>query len=176
MPLPNVDTDVIMPKQFLKRIDREGLADGAFHELRKDPDYVLNRPPWTRASILICGENFGCGSSREYAVWGLMQLGIRAIVAPSIAGIFFGNCEKNGLLAITPAADVVDLLMGLASDAATAEMEIDLPAQVIRYAHGETPFDIPAARKSLLIEGKDHIARTLEHEAEIGRYETKFIL
>ena len=171
LPRPNIDTDVIMPKQFLKRIDREGLAEGAFHDLRKDPGFVLNRPPWDGASILVCGENFGCGSSREYAVWGLMQLGIRAIIAPSIAGIFFGNCEKNGVLAITPPADVVDALMALAGDPATAEMEVDLPAQLIRHANGETRFDIPAARKALLIDGKDHIARTLEHAADIDAFE-----
>ena len=176
MPMPNVDTDVIMPKQFLKRIDREGLAEGAFHDLRKDPAHVLNRAPWTRASILVCGENFGCGSSREYAVWGLMQLGIRVIIAPSIAGIFFGNCEKNGLLAITPPSNIVDALMALAAEADTAEMEIDLPRQRIRHAAGEIPFEISERRKRLLIEGKDHVARTLEHAADIDRYEAAYTL
>lgn len=174
LPRPNIDTDVIMPKQFLKRIDREGLAEGAFHDLRKDADFVLNRAPWTDASILICGENFGCGSSREYAVWGLMQMGIRVIIAPSIAGIFFGNCEKNGLLAITLPADTVADLMALAEDPERAMIGVDLPAQTIRHADGETPFDIPAARKVLLIEGKDHIARTLEHEADITAFETRY--
>ncbi|KIT16241.1 3-isopropylmalate dehydratase small subunit [Jannaschia aquimarina] len=171
MPAPNVDTDVIMPKQFLKRIDRAGLAEGAFHDLRQDPGFVLNREPWSDASILICGENFGCGSSREYAVWGLMQWGIRVIVAPSIAGIFFGNCEKNGLLAITLPPDDVAALATLAADPATVEFEVDLPAQAIRHARGETSFDIPQARKTLLMEGKDHVARTLEHENDIAAYE-----
>ncbi|MEM9797162.1 MAG: 3-isopropylmalate dehydratase small subunit [Pseudomonadota bacterium] len=171
LPAPNVDTDAIMPKQFLKRIDRAGLAEGAFHDLRQDSDFVLNRTPWNRASILVCGENFGCGSSREYAVWGLMQWGIRVIVAPSIAGIFFGNCEKNGLLAITlPAADVA-VLSGLATDGDTARMEVDLPAQTIRHGRGETAFDISEMRKTLLLDGKDHIARTLEYEADIAAYE-----
>lgn len=171
LPMPNVDTDVIMPKQFLKRIDREGLAEGAFFDLRKDPAFVLNTPPWDQTSILICGENFGCGSSREYAVWGLMQWGIRAIIAPSFAGIFFGNCEKNGLLAITLPASEVAQLSTLAASRGSSQMNIDLPAQTISHAGGAMHFDIPEARKTLLIEGKDHIARTLEHAAEIDAYE-----
>lgn len=176
LPMPNVDTDVIMPKQFLKRIDREGLAEGAFFDLRKDSAFVLNTPPWNQASILICGENFGCGSSREYAVWGLMQWGIRAIIAPSFAGIFFGNCEKNGLLAITLPAPEVAKLAEFASALSTAQMKIDLPVQTVSHIGGTIGFDISNARKTLLVEGKDHIARTLEHAADIDTYETALSL
>ncbi|GFE67052.1 3-isopropylmalate dehydratase small subunit [Litoreibacter roseus] len=171
LPMPNLDTDVIIPKQFLKRIDREGLAEGVFFDLFKDQEFVLNRPPWDTASILICGENFGCGSSREYAVWGLMQWGIRAIIAPSFAGIFFGNCEKNGLLAVDMPADDVEELSWLAQDPATAQIGIDLHQQRIIQGGSNWQFDIPAARKALLLEGKDHIACTLEHETEIATFE-----
>ena len=150
---------------------REGLADGVFFDLFKKSDFILNRTPWDAASILICGENFGCGSSREYAVWGLMQRGIRTIIAPSFAGIFFGNCEKNGLLAITLPAEDVARLGTLASDADTSEMGIDLPEQVIRHSEGVTRFDIPLTRKTLLLEGKDHVAGTLEHVGAIDAYE-----
>jgi 3-isopropylmalate/(R)-2-methylmalate dehydratase small subunit len=128
LPTANIDTDVIMPKQFLKRIDREGLAEGAFHDLRFDEngvpreDFILNREPYSNARFLVCGTNFGCGSSREYAVWGLSQLGIRAILAPSFGGIFFGNCEKNGLLAIELSETDIAQLESLASAPETAEL------------------------------------------------------
>ena len=179
LPTPNIDTDVIMPKQFLKRIDREGLAIGAFHDLRFDasgaprPDYVLNRAPYDQAKFLICGDNFGCGSSREYAVWGLLQMGIRAIIAPSIAGIFFGNCEKNGLLAITlPAADV-ELLMAHADRPRDASMTIDLEAQTIEAGALRVTFDITEARKALLLSGADHIQQTLDRAGAIADFETE---
>ncbi|WP_299687877.1 3-isopropylmalate dehydratase small subunit [uncultured Tateyamaria sp.] len=179
LPTPNIDTDVIMPKQFLKRIDRAGLAIGAFHDLRFDtdgqtrPDFVLNRAPYNQAKFLICGDNFGCGSSREYAVWGLQQLGIRAIIAPSISGIFFGNCEKNGLLAITLPPGDVDLLMAHADTPRTALMTIDLDAQTITAGPLRIGFDIPAARKALLLSGADHIQQTLDRAATITEFEAK---
>ncbi|NSX53760.1 3-isopropylmalate dehydratase small subunit [Parasulfitobacter algicola] len=179
MPAPNIDTDIIMPKQFLKRIDREGLAIGAFHDLRFDetgaerPEFVLNKIPYRSAKFLICGDNFGCGSSREYAVWGLLQLGIRAIIAPSISGIFFGNCEKNGLLAITvPQADV-DPLVAHASLPETSEMQIDLHNQTILASSLCVPFEISDTRKQLLLSGADHIQTTLNATDQIRAFEKK---
>lgn len=177
LPTPNVDTDVIMPKQFLKRIDREGLAIGAFHDLRFDdtgsprPDFVLNQAPYDEAKFLICGDNFGCGSSREYAVWGLQQLGIRAIIAPSIAGIFFGNCEKNGLLAITAPPEDVALLMAHAQTPGTCQMTINLEAQTIETGALRVSFDITPARKQLLLSGADHVQQTLDRASEIAAFE-----
>jgi 3-isopropylmalate/(R)-2-methylmalate dehydratase small subunit len=178
LPQPNIDTDVIMPKQFLKRIDREGLADGAFHDLRFDAKgkkrngFVLNQAPYDRARFLVCGSNFGCGSSREYAVWGLMQIGIRAIIAPSFAGIFFGNCEKNGLLAITlPEEDVASISTHI-SQADCAELTIDLANQTISMHNGDSVlFAINPARKQLLMEGADHIEKTLTYAHEIRQFE-----
>lgn len=177
LPTPNIDTDVIMPKQFLKRIDREGLAIGAFHDLRFDasgaerPGFILNQERYRDAKFLICGDNFGCGSSREYAVWGLLQLGIRAIIAPSISGIFFGNCEKNGLLAITLPQPDVDLLLLHAADPDTCFIEIDLPQQTIKAGVKSVRFDINETRKSLLLSGADHVQMTLDMSAQIQAYE-----
>ncbi len=180
LPQPNIDTDVIMPKQFLKRIDREGLAEGAFHDLRFDAnggkrtEFILNQVPFNRARFLICGANFGCGSSREHAVWGLMQIGIQAIIAPSFAGIFFGNCEKNGLLAITLAEQEVDALLLQVSDANCADLTIDLETQQILTCDGESfGFAINPARKQLLMEGADHIEKTLAYAQEIRRFEAR---
>jgi 3-isopropylmalate/(R)-2-methylmalate dehydratase small subunit len=179
LPQPNIDTDVIMPKQFLKRIDREGLAEGAFHDLRfadgkPNPECVLNQPPYDRAEILVCGDNFGCGSSREYAVWGLMQLGIRAIIAPSIAGIFFGNCEMNGLLAITLGEDHVSALMDQIGNPDTATLTINLLDQAIE-APGLDPitFEIGVARKRNLMAGVDHVGQTLGWASDIKAFESE---
>ena len=154
LPLPNIDTDVVMPKQFLKRIDREGLAEGAFHDVRYDadgrerPDFVLNRPRFRSARFLVAGRNFGCGSSREHAVWGLLQNGIRAIVAPSFAGIFFGNCEKNGLLAITLEEEAVARLLCRLEDADSPEITIGLENCRITDPDGVAiGFQIAAARR-----------------------------
>lgn len=181
LPAPNIDTDVIMPKQFLKRIDRAGLAEGAFHELRFDesgtqrPEFILNRPPYDQAKILIAGKNFGCGSSREYAVWGLMQLGFRAIIAPSIAGIFFGNCEKNGLLAITLEETEVNHLLQIAATPETAEMTIDLRDQSIQTVDGQIfGFEIATARKQLLLSGADHVRLTLNDAPAVRAFEGQY--
>ena len=178
LPQPNIDTDVIMPKQFLKRIDRKGLAEGTFHDLRFDrigiaqPDFVLNQSPYENARFLVCGANFGCGSSREYAVWGLQQIGIRAIIAPSFAGIFYGNCEKNGLLAITLPKQDIDDLLSQVSHAGTAELSIDLPAQRISLASGAfLTFEINPSRKQLLLEGADHVEQTLAYAEDIRKFE-----
>ncbi len=177
LPTANIDTDLIMPKQFLKRIDREGLAIGAFHDLRFDatgaerPEFILNQHPYRAAKFLICGDNFGCGSSREYAVWGLLQLGIRAIIAPSIAGIFFGNCEKNGLLAITLPKSDVALLLSRAVGRDTCTIEINLKAETIKADGLAMPFKINQNRKQLLLTGADHIQRTLDMSPQIQAYE-----
>lgn len=177
-PQPNVDTDVIMPKQFLKGIDRSGLARGVFHDLRFDPsgeprpDFVLNQQPWQEARFLIVGPNFGCGSSREHAVWGLLQLGIRALIGTSFAGIFFDNCRNNGLLAITLEAERVAELAPLAGRAETAAITIDLPSRTIAAAGGHIcRFEIDAARKQALLDGLDPIGLTLQRADAIRNFE-----
>ena len=177
MPRPNIDTDVIMPKQFLKRIDREGLAQGVFHDLRRkdgeeDPAFILNRPDYRNARFLVTGANFGCGSSREHAVWGLLQTGIRAIVAPSFASIFFGNCEKNGLLAITLPAEVVGVILDVVGNPQMMEMTVDLERQRIDLADGRSiAFEIDPGRRETLLSGRDHIAATLEYAEAIRAFE-----
>ncbi len=178
LPAANVDTDVIMPKQFLKGVDRRGLAQGVFHNLRFDetgaerPDFVLNRPAWRGASILVVGSNFGCGSSREHAVWGLMQLGVRALVGTTYAGIFFDNCARNGLLAISLQPEEIERLMGLAGAAETCRLQIDLAAQAIISADGRsTAFPIDAVRKAALMSGLDAVGQTLRGKEDIRTFE-----
>jgi len=178
LPLANVDTDAIMPKQFLKTIKRSGLGKFVFYDMRfnadggERPDFVLNRKPYRHATTLIAGANFGCGSSREHAPWGLADFGIRCVIAPSFADIFASNCVKNGILCITLPADEVDNLMALASNPATREMTVDLPLQVIVPTAGPGHrFEIEPARKNLLIAGLDEIGVTLQHENDIARFE-----
>lgn len=178
MPLPNIDTDVIMPKQFLKRIDREGLAEGLFHDLRYDnegnrrPDFILNQPEYRGAKFLVCGQNFGCGSSREHAVWGLLQNGIRAVLAPSFAGIFFGNCEKNGLLAITLPEKEIEAIISSLTASSVKELAIDLEEQSVELANGHiVNFEIDTVRKQNLLLGLDHIAETLKYADDIREFE-----
>ncbi len=180
--LPNVDTDVIMPKQFLKRIDREGLADGVFHDVRRTEDgalredFPLNLNRYADAKILIAGRNFGCGSSREHAVWGLLQTGIRVVIAPSFAGIFFGNCEKNGLLAIKMDEPQVADLAELAKTAEMPVFTIDLESCEIGTPGGAmVPFFIEPIRRQNLLEGRDHIELTLESAAKIRAFQTKHL-
>lgn len=130
---PNIDTDVIMPKQFLKGIDRSGLDKGVFFDLRflesgePNPDFILNQPAWSRASFLVTGPNFGCGSSREHAVWGLKQWGIRALIGTSFAGIFYDNCQRNGVLAIQLCEAQLQRLVRVVNNGATATISVDLP-------------------------------------------------
>lgn len=174
----NIDTDVIMPKTFLKGIDRQGLAEGVFHDLRfsspgkAKPDFVLNRPPWTEARFLVTGENFGCGSSREHAVWGLSQLGIRAIIAPSFAGIFFDNCARNGLLAIEADPEAVEKLSRLAENG--EEISIDLQQQEILSSAGTQAFDIEQRRKHMLLGGLDAVEMTLQSAEAIAAFEAHY--
>lgn len=180
LPAANADTDVIMPKQFLKGIDRSGLAIGAFHALRFDtdgiprPDFVLNRPEWAETRFLVVGPNFGCGSSREHAVWGLLQLGIRAIIGTSFAGIFADNAANNGLLLVSLDPEQVGGLASLAADPERNRFIIDLPGQTIRA--NETTriaFEIPPTRKDALVRGLDAIGTTLDQADAIRAFEAR---
>lgn len=181
LPMRNVDTDMIIPKQFLKTIERTGLGKSLFHELRYDesgnevPDFVLNRAPYRAARILVTGENFGCGSSREHAPWALADYGFRAIVAPSFADIFFGNCCQNGLLPVVLPETLVQELFRRAGQSADGyELTVDLAAQQVRDAAGfDVEFPIDPYRKQMLLEGLDEIGRTLLEEPRIAAFERR---
>jgi 3-isopropylmalate/(R)-2-methylmalate dehydratase small subunit len=180
-PAPNVDTDVIMPKVFLKGIDRAGLDIGLFNLLRfpggeRDPDFVLNRLGYADAKFLVVGSNFGCGSSREHAVWGMMQYGIRALIGTSFAGIFDDNCGNNGLLTIALDKAVVDHIIDIVSVPETAAMTVDLVAQIITLtAIGEViPFSIDTLRKDALLRGLDAIGVTLAAANDIRAFEADY--
>lgn len=171
----NIDTDMIIPKQFLRTIKRTGLASGLFYEMRfdeqgnKKPDFVLHREPYTTSNILVAGENFGCGSSREHAPWALLDFGIRCIIAPSYSDIFFNNCFKNGILPIIlPQVDVEEL-MNRADE--KLEITVNLPDQKIIAGNKVYDFDMDAFRKHCLINGLDDIGLTLEKENFISTYE-----
>ena len=169
----NVDTDQIMPKQYLKRVERTGYGPFTFDEWRKDPDFVLNNPAYRDAPILITQRNFGSGSSREHAVWGLQDMGIEAVIAPSFADIFKNNCFKTGLLTIELPQDAVDDLMARAEERPDAQFEIDLQAQTVRTANGqwERRFEISPFERYRLLNGLDDIGMTLEYEADITAFE-----
>jgi 3-isopropylmalate/(R)-2-methylmalate dehydratase small subunit len=178
----NVDTDVIMPKQFLKGIDRQGLDRGLFFDLRflrdgsPDPDFVLNKPTWQGASFLVVGANFGCGSSREHAVWGLQQMGIRALIGSSFAGIFYDNCQRNGVLLITLEEAQVQRIGQLVSEPETARIAIDLQAQQISLADGMViEFQIDTLRKTALLLGLDAIGSTLQRREQIKIFEREHL-
>lgn len=180
LPAANVDTDVIMPKRYLKGVDRDGLAIGVLHELRFDADghpdlnFILNRPGWTDAAFLVVGPNFGCGSSREHAVWGLRQLGIRALIGTSYAGIFFDNCARNGLLAVSLPPEEISSLLALVSDPARNSLTIDLPAQTLTTVEADIHFDIDANLKLRLIEGLDGVGATLKDADRIRAFEAAY--
>ena len=169
----NVDTDQIMPKQYLKRVERTGYGPFTFDEWRKDPDFVLNNPAYRDAPILITQRNFGSGSSREHAVWGLQDMGIEAVIAPSFADIFKNNCFKTGLLTIELPQDAVDDLMARAEERPDAQIEIDLQAQTVRTANGqwERRFEISPFERYRLLNGLDDIGMTLEYEGDITAFE-----
>lgn len=176
----NIDTDVIMPKQFLKGIDRSGLDKGVFFDLRflesgePNPDFILNQPAWSGASFLVTGPNFGCGSSREHAVWGLKQLGIRALIGTSFAGIFYDNCQRNGVLAIQLRESQLQRLARVVSHGATATISVDLPNQRIWLSEGSViEFTIDALRKQSLLSGLDAIGATLQRAAQIRDFEAR---
>jgi 3-isopropylmalate/(R)-2-methylmalate dehydratase small subunit len=178
LPMINVDTDMIIPKQYLKTIKRTGLGKGLFAELRYDekgnplPDFILHKPPYDKAVILITGENFGCGSSREHAPWALLDFGIKCIVAPSFADIFYNNCFKNGILPITLPQAEIDKLIDDASRGANAVLTVDLEAQKIRGPDGgKIKFDIDPFRKRCLMEGLDDIGLTMEKAEAIEAFE-----
>ncbi|WP_339498701.1 3-isopropylmalate dehydratase small subunit [Pseudomonas canadensis] len=178
----NIDTDVIMPKQFLKGIDRSGLDRGLFFDLRflpsgePNPDFVLNQPAWQGASFMVVGPNFGCGSSREHAVWGLKQMGIRALIGSSFAGIFYDNCQRNGVLLITLDEAVLQTLGKTVSQADQAQISVDLEAQAIRLADGQViPFQIDTLRKTALLLGLDAIGTTLQRSEEIRAFERQHL-
>jgi len=175
LPLANVDTDVIMPKRFLITITREGLADGTFADLRFDdagdirPEFILNRKPWSAAAILVVGDNFGCGSSREHAVWGLNQLGITAVIGTGFAGIFYDNARKNGLALPIVTADERDRLLALAQQG--IEVAVDIENRVITAGEFSTSFQMGAATQMALIDGRDDILDSLEYSEAIRGYE-----
>jgi 3-isopropylmalate/(R)-2-methylmalate dehydratase small subunit len=180
MPLVNIDTDMIIPKQFLKTIARTGLGKNLFDEMRytqdgvEIPDFVLNQPAYRRAEILIAGENFGCGSSREHAPWALLDFGIRCVIAPSFADIFYNNCFKNGILPIVMTQEVVDVLMADARKGANARMTIDLETQAVTTSEGQIfQFEVDSFRKHCLLNGLDDIGLTLEKVVSIDAYEKR---
>ena len=175
--LANIDTDQIIPKQFLKTVERAGLAKGLFYDLRFDeagnpkPDFVLNQPQYAGASVLIAGDNFGCGSSREHAPWALLDFGLRCVIAPSFADIFYNNCFENGLLPIALPEDEVRKLMTEAKGG-NHVFSIDLEAQAVITPSGDIiHFEIDPGRKEKLLKGLDAIGETLQHDGDIGRYE-----
>ena len=178
LPLVNVDTDMIIPKQYLKTIARTGLGKGLFDEMRYDadgnekPDFVLNQPAYRNAEILVAGDNFGCGSSREHAPWALLDFGIRCVIAPSFADIFFNNCFKNGILPIVLPQEQVDILMADAQKGANARMTVDLEAQTVTTSDGQViAFEVDPFRKHCLLNGLDDIGLTLEKAAAIDSFE-----
>ena len=178
LPMVNVDTDQIIPKQFLKTIKRTGLGRHLFAPMRYDaegaenPDFVLNREPYRAAGIIVAGSNFGCGSSREHAPWALLDFGVRCVIAPSFADIFFNNCFKNGILAIALDAATVERLLDAIGDGAHATLTVDLDKQAITAPDGGVlRFEVDAFRKHCLLNGLDEIGLTLQQEDEIAAFE-----
>jgi 3-isopropylmalate/(R)-2-methylmalate dehydratase small subunit len=176
----NVDTDMIIPKQYLKTIKRTGLGTGLFAEMRykddgsENPDFVLNKPAYRKAQILVAGDNFGCGSSREHAPWALLDFGIRCVISTSFADIFYNNCFKNGVLPITVSHEDLDKLFDDAERGANATITIDLENQEIRGPDGGVvKFEIDPFRKHCLLNGLDDIGLTMEKEPKIAAYESK---
>jgi 3-isopropylmalate/(R)-2-methylmalate dehydratase small subunit len=179
MPLVNIDTDMIIPTQFLKTIKRTGLGVSLFDEMRYDtegrenPDFVLNQPAYRRAQIIVAGDNFGCGSSREHAPWALLDFGIRCVISTSFADIFYNNCFKNGILPITLPADQVAALMDVARHGENARITVDLEAQTVSAPDGTVyPFEVDPFKKHCLLNGLDDIGLTLEKAAAIDGFES----
>lgn len=181
MPLVNIDTDMIIPKQFLKTIKRSGLGVNLFDEMRYDdngaeiPDFVLNKPAYRKAEIIVAGENFGCGSSREHAPWALLDFGIRCVIAPSFADIFYNNCFKNGILPVVLPKEAVDALMEDAERGENARITVDLEAQTVTGSDGtEYHFEVDAFKKHCLLNGLDDIGLTLEKAPAIKAFEERY--
>lgn len=180
MPLVNIDTDMIIPKVFLKTIKRSGLGVNLFDEMRYDregneiADFVLNQPQYRDASILVAGDNFGCGSSREHAPWALADFGIKVIVSTSFADIFFNNCFKNGILPIVLPQDQVDVIMKDAEKGSNARIEVDLEGQTLTTSDGDSfAFEVDAFKKHCLLNGLDDIGLTMEKAGSIDAFEVK---
>ena len=180
LPLINIDTDMIIPKQFLKTIKRSGLGVNLFDEMRYDDDgkeiadFVLNQPAYRAAEILVAGDNFGCGSSREHAPWALLDFGIRCVIAPSFADIFYNNCFKNGILPIALPQEQVDVLMQDAEKGANARITVDLEAQTVTASDGTSfAFEVDAFKKHCLLNGLDDIGQTMEKAASIDAFEAQ---
>ena len=178
MPLINIDTDMIIPKQFLKTIKRSGLGVSAFHEMRyqmdgtENPDFVLNQDAYRNANILVAGDNFGCGSSREHAPWALLDFGVRCVISTSFADIFYNNCFKNGILPVIVTDKELNVLMQDAEKGSNARMVIDLESQIIETSDGKViNFDVDQHRKHCLINGLDDIGLTMEKAASIDMFE-----
>ena len=178
MPLVNIDTDMIIPKQFLKTIKRSGLGVNLFDEMRytqdgaEIPEFVLNQPAYRKAEILVAGENFGCGSSREHAPWALLDFGIRCVISTSFADIFFSNCFKNGILPVALPQEAVDHLMDDARRGANARITVDLESQTVTASDGrQFGFEVDAFKKHCLLHGLDDIGLTMEKAAKIDTYE-----
>ena len=180
MPLVNIDTDMIIPKVFLKTIKRSGLGVNLFDEMRYDregnekPDFVLNKPQYRDAKILVAGDNFGCGSSREHAPWAIADFGIKCVISTSFADIFYNNCFKNGILPLVLPKDAVDTLMKDAEKGANSIIEVDLENQTIVSSDGEIfRFEVDPFKKHCLLNGLDDIGLTMEKEDHIAAYESK---
>ena len=180
MPLVNIDTDMIIPKQFLKTIKRSGLGANLFDEMRFDrqgnenPDFVLNKDAYRQSEIIIAGDNFGCGSSREHAPWAIKDFGIRSVISTSFADIFYNNCFKNGILPIVLPQDAVDLLMQDAEKGANARITVDLEAQTVTSAEGKVfSFEVNAFKKHCLLQGLDDIGLTMEKVSSIDTFEAQ---
>ncbi len=180
MPLVNIDTDMIIPKQFLKTIQRSGLGKNLFDEMRytlegeEIPGFVLNQPAYRDAQILVAGDNFGCGSSREHAPWALLDFGIRCVISTSFADIFFNNCFKNGILPVVLPQEAVDYLMDDAHKGANARITVDLPSQTVTASDGRTfSFEVDPFKKHCLLNGLDDIGLTLEKAASIDSFEAR---
>lgn len=176
----NIDTDQIIPKQFLKRIEKTGFGEFLFNDWRRtadgtlNPDFPLNQPRYSGASILVSGKNFGCGSSREHAVWALADFGFRTVIAPSFADIFANNCVKNGVLTVVLSEEEVEQIAARASDEENYQLTIDLEKCTVEDAHGfSTRFSIDGFTRHCLLEGLDDIGLTLKHEKDIAAYEAK---
>jgi len=180
MPLVNIDTDMIIPKGFLKTIKRSGLGVNLFDEMRYDregaeiPDFVLNKAQYRESQILVAGENFGCGSSREHAPWALLDFGIRCVISTSFADIFHNNCFKNGILPIVLPQEAVDHLMDDATKGANARLTVDLDEQIVTASDGtQFPFEVDAFKKHCLMNGLDDIGLTLEKVSSIDAFESR---
>ena len=177
LPIVNIDTDMIIPKQFLKTIKRTGLGKNLFFEMRYDQsgkeidDFILNNSPYNNSKILIAGKNFGCGSSREHAPWALMDFGITCVISSSYADIFYNNCFKNGILPITISEDQIKEISEYSNR--KEEISVNLPEQTINFGNKEIKFEIDQFKKKCLIEGLDDIALSLEKSEKIVSYENK---